>query len=358
VDKDNLYTKIISGFASNSGLPDVFSVKDESIPMFVNKFPDGFLDISSTVNSIKSKFIDSKMLQCSVDGKFFAVPWDVNPTGVFYRKDIFKKANVFPEDIKTWEDYINVGKTIALSTAGGTKMLPIDEKNQDMLFREMLNQLKTGYFDKDGKIILDSKNSIKAMEIINKLNLNGLIYKVDGVASLNVAIKNGLIATLPYGSSLARQLIENDPEQAGKWGVIKLPVFEEGGNNAASVDSSSIMITKASKNTKVALKFAEFAATDSPSLMAGFNQYGILPSYTSFYDTEDFDKGISFFENQKIWLLFSGIAKDSVSVNYTKKFAETKSEIIKAQTDILNKHSIVQTTMDALQTKLNNDVTK
>lgn len=63
IDKGKLYSKIVSGFASSSGLPDVFSIKDDSICMFVNKFPDGFLDVSSTVNSIKSKFLNGKILQ-------------------------------------------------------------------------------------------------------------------------------------------------------------------------------------------------------------------------------------------------------------------------------------------------------
>jgi len=358
VDKDNLSNKIISGFASSSGLPDIFSIKDDSIKTFVDKFPDGFLDISSTVNPIKSKFIDSKILQCSIEGKYFAIPWDANPTAVFYRKDIFLKANIFPEDIKTWEDYIKAGKAIVANTNGNTKMLPIDEKNQDILFREMLNQLNTGYFDKDGKTILNSKNSIKAMEVINKMNTNGLIYKVDGGAALNAAIKNGAVATLPYGSSFARLITANAPEQAGKWGVIKLPAFEAGGSNVASVDGYSIMITKASKNTKVALKFAQFVATDSASLTEGFNKYGILPAYSSFYDSENLNKGVAFFENQKIWPLLTSIAKDSVAFNYTEKFSQTKDQVIKAQVDILNKKASVETTMDALQVQLNNKATK
>lgn len=358
VDKDKLYNKIISGFASNSGLPDVFSIKDDSIQMFVNKFPDGFLDISSTVNPIKGKFLSSKILQCGVNGKFFAIPWDTSPVAVFYRKDIFKKADVFPEDIKTWQDYITAGKTILANTGGFTKMLPMDEKNDDLLFSEMLNQLNTGYFDKDGKPVLNSENSIKSMEIIRKMDEAGLIYNTDGLATLKICIKNGTIATLPYGSSYAKIITENAPEQSGNWGVMKLPAFEPGGNNVASLGGSSIMITKASKNKKVALKFAEFAMTDSASLIEGFNKYGTLPAYTSFYDTDNFSKGVTFFDNQKIWLLFSNIAKESTPINFTEKFTETKSKVIKAQADILINHANVQSTMDTLQTDLSNTATK
>jgi len=353
VDKDNLYAKLISGFASSSGLPDLFSVKDDYIYMFVDKFADGFLDISSTVSPIKSKFINSKMLQGSVKGKNFAIPFNTEPTAVFYRKDIFKKANIFPEDIKTWEDYIKAGKTILLSSVGTTKMLPLEQKNQDVLFREMLNQLNTGYFDKDGKIVLNTEKSIRAMEIIKKLNEDGLFHKVDGIVPLNAAIKNGTVATLPFGSSFSKQLTVSVPEQAKKWGVMKLPAFEPGGNNIATVEGSSIMITKASKNTKVSLEFAEFAMTDTESLSEGFNKYGILPAYMPFYDTENLDKGVIFFQNQKIWTLFSSIAKDSIATNFTERITETKSKVIKAQTDILNNHLDVKTTMDALQADLN-----
>ncbi|MBC8059046.1 MAG: extracellular solute-binding protein [Clostridiaceae bacterium] len=349
VDKDKLLDKMTSGFTASSGLPDLFSIKDDSINMYVNEFPEGFLDVSSTVSPLKSKFLNSKILQCSIEGKFFAIPWDTNPTAVFYRKDIFTKANVFPEDIKTWKDYIEAGKTIVTNTAGVTKMLPLDEKKEDILFREMLNQLNTGYFDEDGKNVLNSENSIKAMEMISKMNEEGLIYKVDGLPAIKAAINNGAVATLPYGSLLARVLTESAAGQAGKWGVMKLPAFEPGGNNVAAVDGTSIMITKTSKNTKVALKFAEFAMTDSASLEEGFNKYGTLPAYTPFYESAILDKGVPFFDNQKIWLLFKGIAKDSSTTNYTENFSETNVKVIKAQADIFNNHVDIQSTMDALQ---------
>jgi len=353
VDKDKLYNKIISGFGSSSTLPDLFSIKDDSISMFVNKFPDGFLDVSSALSPLKSKFLSSNIYQCSVKGEIFAIPWYTDPNAVFYRKDIFKNANVQPEDIKTWEEYIEAGKAIVASTAGVTKMLPLDEKNDDILFREMLNQLNTGYFDKDGKIILNSENSIKAMETIDKMNKEGIIYKVEGLAAIKASINKGAVATLPYESLFAKVLTESAPTQAGKWGVMKLPAFEPGGNNLAAVDGSSIMITKASKNIKVALKFAEFAMTDNDSLEQGFNKYGILPAYTPFYDNVNFDKGVTFFDNQKIWQLFSGIAKDAIATNFTEKFSETQSKVIKAQTNILNNNANVKSTMDNLQVDSN-----
>ena len=178
------------------------------------------------------------------------------------------------------------------------------------------------------------------------------------MAQLNTSIKNDAVATLPYGSSFTKVLTDNAPEQVGKWGVMKLPAFEPGGNNVAAVDGSSIMITKASKNTKVALKFAKFAMMDDASLIEVFNKYGILPAYTPFYDSVNFDKGTAFFDNQRIWGLFSSIAKDSIATNFTEKISKTKSKVIKAQADILTYHLNVQSAMDALQTDLNNSATK
>ncbi|WP_156099104.1 extracellular solute-binding protein, partial [Anoxybacillus sp. KU2-6(11)] len=46
----------------------------------------------------------------SVDGKFYAMPFDAGPTGMFYRTDLFEKAGIKAEDIETWDDFLAAAK--------------------------------------------------------------------------------------------------------------------------------------------------------------------------------------------------------------------------------------------------------
>ena len=63
------------------------------------------------------------------DGKVYAVPWDVGPCGVFYRRSIFEKYGIDPEKIETWEDYINAGKVI-LETNEIQAQTPVEDRRK------------------------------------------------------------------------------------------------------------------------------------------------------------------------------------------------------------------------------------
>ncbi|MFP3441779.1 extracellular solute-binding protein, partial [Pantoea sp. SIMBA_133] len=89
--------------------------------------------------------------------------FDGGPTGVFYRTDIFEEAGVNAEDIKTWDDYIEAGKTIKEKT--DKAMIGLDLNGDDGLYRMMLNQQGTFYFDDEKNVALTSEESKKAMEV-------------------------------------------------------------------------------------------------------------------------------------------------------------------------------------------------
>ncbi len=349
VDSSNLYDKITGGLALGSDFPDVFSTNNEYIPIFISKFPDGFMDVSSSISSIKNGFYNSQISESSVNGRSYAFPWKVTPAAVFYRIDTFSNSNINTDDIKTWYDYIQAGKLLLNNTEGKVKMLPVDESSDVTLYQEMLNQLKTGYFDKDGNPDLNSDKALNAVATIKKMRDAGIIYNYNGVDSLYNAIKNGEIATLPYGCYYADILKSIAPELAGKWGIIKFPTFEPGGNNDASMEGSSLMITKASKNKKLATEFAKFAVTDNDSLIDSFKKYGILPAYVSVLKNPIFNKNEEYFKNQKIWELFKDVVKNSEDNHISSNFVQTKKNVAEAQKEILVNNKDAQNVLDSLQ---------
>ena len=349
VDSSKLYDKITVGLATGSDFPDVFSINNDYIPLFVSKFPDGFMDVSSSISSIKNGFYGSQITESSVNGRSYAYPWKVVPSAIFYRTDIFSSLNINPEDIKTWYDYNKAGALLLSKTDGKVKMFPMDEGSDVTLYQEMLNQLKTGYFDQDGNPALNSDNALNAMAIIKKMCDTGIIYNYSGDDSLYNAIKNGEVATLPYGCYYAQILKTIAPELSGKWGVIKFPTFEPGGNNDVSMEGSSLMITKASKNTKVATEFAKFAVTDSNSLIDSFKKYEILPAYASVLKDPIFDRNEEYFNNLKIWRLFKDIVKNSDDNHISSNLIQTKKSVVEAQKDILINKKDSQNVLDSLQ---------
>lgn len=349
VDSTIIYEKLAEAQLTDSKLPDIISVEDNDIPSLINKYPDKFVNLTDVVNPLKGKFIDMKIRECSLGGKIYAFPWSASPVAVFYRKDIFNTCGIKTEDIKTWDDYLTAGITILGKTSGKTKMIAIDGKNDDFLYRVLLNELGTFYFDEDDNSILNSSKSIRAMKLIKKMNDSKIVYSITKGEEIGKVAEKGTAASFIADAAYGENMISSILNKSNLWGVFKLPAFEPGGNNSAAITGSDIMITKNSNNQNAAISFAKFAMTDNISLINGFKEYGVFPSYIPSYSDPIFSKEVDYFGGQKVWQLFSDISDDIYSINYTNNYDNVHKEVIIAQDKILTKKADVESTMKSLQ---------
>ncbi|WP_338780809.1 sugar ABC transporter substrate-binding protein [Metabacillus sp. FJAT-52054] len=317
----DLYDKLTVGLAANgAGLPDVLMVESDRLDNYKKQFPKGFMDLSEKgFDKYEDKFGKSKIATAkNEDGKFVAMPWDIGPTGVFYRTDIFEKAGVDPKSIETWDDFIEAGKVIKEKT--GSAMVPVDIAKDDALYRMMLNQQGAFYFDDKGNIDFQSDESVKAMSMIQKLQENKLVANVDGWDGTVTATVNGTVATVPFGVWYTGTIMEQAKELDGKWDVMKLPAFEAGGNRDANLGGSDIVIPAASKNKDAAYAFAEFFTTDKDTQVNVLKKYGIFPSLLETYEDKYFDEPVAFFNNQPIFRMFADEVKNIPPANYTNDY--------------------------------------
>ena len=341
---DQVYDKLTTGLASNAGLPDMASIEGERLGAYVAKFPKGFVDFTSEMNP--KDFIPVKISECTVNGKIMAYPWDGAPCGLFYRTDLFEKAGIKAEDIKTWDDFIAAGMKMK---AIGVKMLPVAVSKSDTAYRLILNQLGGFYFDKDGNTQLNSEASVTAMTYVKKMYEAGITFDNTNWDGLVTATKEGKIATVANGVWWAGTLQDECKEASGKWAVMRLPAVTAGGVTAAVNGGSDIVVPASSPNKVVAVEFAKFAMTDTATLIGSFSKYGIYPSYNPCYADPTFDADVPYFGGQKIWKLFAEVGKEIPNLNYTENFAETYSFVVDAQAKVTLKKADVKATMDELQ---------
>ncbi|WP_432662213.1 sugar ABC transporter substrate-binding protein [Wukongibacter baidiensis] len=341
---DQIYDKMLTGLASGTGLPDVVSLEGERVPLYASKFPKGFVDLTDVVE--EDHFLPVKMAEVTVNGKVMAFPWDAAPCGLFYRTDLFEQAGVKPEDIKTWDDYIEAGKKLDKI---GVKMLPLAVSKNDTVFRLILNQLGAFYFDGEGKTVLDSEAAVKAMTIVKKMYDANITYDNVNWDGLVTCTKEGKVATVVNAVWWAGTLQDECDNLSGKWAVMELPLAEAGGKIGAVNGGSNIVIPSASQNKRAAVEFVKFAMTDKGSVIKGFSDYGLYPSYIPSYSDPIFNSEVEYFNGQKIWKLFTEAGKEVPRLNFTENFAEVNDLVVDAQARITLKGAEVEATMDELQ---------
>lgn len=332
----DVYDKLTVGLASGgAGLPDVVLVESDRIANYQEQFPDSMLNLSEMgYDKHADKFGEYKLsVTQNDDGKFIAAPWDIGPIGVFYRTDIYKEAGVNPEEIKTWDDFVEAGKKIKEKT--GTSMVAIDKAKDDAIYRMMLNQQGSYYFTEEGEIAVNSKASKNAFEVLKKLNEEELALNVDGWNGTVAATINGEIASVPFGVWYTGTITDQAPDLSGKWGVYQLPAFEEGGNRAANLGGSDLVIPSSTDNKEAAYAFVEYFTTEEEPQITGLKEKGLFPALSTVYDNEFFQKKSEYFSSQQIYKMFSEEVKNIPVANYTSDYARAFKIMSDTQAAIL-----------------------
>ena len=329
IDKNKIYDKTIESLKSGKDIPDIVTVEGYNINNLISNFPSGFIDLKEYVNPIKGKFLPYKMKEVTVKDKVMAVPFDASPSAMFYRKDIFKSAGVVAEDIKTWDDYIEAGKKISLKYGGKVKMLPLDLKGDNSFYRQLINQ-------QEGKPILNSEESIKALELIKKMVDSNIVFEASGFQNIVDLAKKGEIASMPYTAKWNNIINTTLKNEKNNWDILRFPSFEPGGKNAACLEGSDLMLASTSKNKEASVTFLLFAVTDKTTSIAALRDYGVYPSYNNCGDE---------ITNCK----FTQIARDILNISYPKDFKKANDKIIAAQQGIIYKKEQIKDLLDKLE---------
>ena len=345
IGRKDMADKLTIGLASGSGLPDVVTVESDRMPGYVENFPAGLWDMTKEATDMVKDFDHSKWAQSKINDKIYSIPWDSGPVAIFYRRDFFKKANIDPNSIKTWNDLIIAGKKIQTANPG-VKLLTTMYTTDDGFFRTLMNQLGTFYFNEKGEITINSPQAIEAMSLIKKFKDNNLLINGDSWDASVTLTKNGKVAISIAGVWWGGTLKDQVPELSGKWGVVPMPAFIVGGDRAANLGGSTLAVTSQSKNPELAWEFVKNALGTVNNQMLMYKRYDLFPSYLPVYKNEYFSTEDKYFDDEKVADVFAKLVPNIKPAYYTKDYAEAMQFSITAVTEVLTSNADPKTVLD------------
>lgn len=351
----DVYQQITTGLqAGGQGLPDIMLVEDDRVQGYLNSFPEAFMNLAEYgfADEHADKFPEFKTELLTLDGDMYGMPFDAGPAGVFYRQDLFEEAGIDADAIETWDDFIEAGHT--LRDELDVAITGIDINNDDGVYRMMLNQQGTFYFDENDEVDLASEESVQAMEVVKTLHEEELNQNLVGWDAWLGGLANGDVATAPSGAWLTGSLEGQAPDLEGSWGVFPLPAFEEGGNRAANLGGSNYMISADTESPDLAYDFMEFFSTSEDVQLAAM-EGGLFPSLNTIYDDEAFTAPVAYFNDQPIWDLFAGMMDEIPAANYTGNYAVARDEAETAQAEAVG-GAEAQEAMEQAESRLDNRI--
>lgn len=338
-----IWDKITTGMAAGGqGLGDVLHIGVDYLPAYIEKFPGGLADLVALgADQHKAKFAQGMWETVSRDGKVYALPWEANSAGFYYRADLFEQAGVDVEGLQTWDEVIEAG--IKLKEKTGVQLLGVDkaatQADSANLFQFLMQLQDSFYFDMQGTITLDSPQAVTAMTLIKKLNDAGLIADMGGGWNTMISsIKKGSVAVQAMPTWFGGIIEETVPAEKGKWKVRLPPAVTAGGKVSATVNSTHLAVAGTSKVKEAAYAFAEFVLTKPENQVKIYKGKGIAPALLSAYDDPIFHEASEFFSGQKKGeIFFEALKQPSYVTNYSADYARALKAVDDAQSKVLLK---------------------
>jgi ABC-type glycerol-3-phosphate transport system substrate-binding protein len=310
ISEDKLDDKILENLVSAEPLPDVYLFPEEAAEE-IKIYKSHFSELGNEAGTLKDNYINTNFNPISVEDKVIAIPWTVQPVVMFYRIDLFQHQGINVEDIRTWDDYILIGRGIAQKTQGKVKMLPIDLSNGGKFVKQIQNEIVETANDLEPEVDIYIGNETKALDVVNRMKEANIILDAKDLNQVISAAEKDKILTVISSSDFIEAMKEKLKTQSGKWGIRTMPSFEAGGNTGVIEQNSYIALNKEAKNNQIAMKFLENIIDNNDLSKSLMVEKGIFPAASKLYNEAFMDEKDAYFNNTKVWRYLAEIIKDT-----------------------------------------------
>lgn len=332
---ESMYNKLGAAFVSGVGAPDMAAISNIGMGRFFKGTVEemGLVDLTERVKKggYWDKVPEGRWMQWMREGRIFGVAHDIHPHFLIYRKDIFEQEGIDISQLKTWNDFVEVGKKITKDLDGDGEidryMTQLDGAGTggETDFWKMLGQRTRGanYFDKNHNLFIDNWVSIDTfkfyIDLFTKYHI--AMPKPTSEEMQFAALKNNLVVA---EVNCDWRYVEQEkfmPEMAGKWRAAPLPRWVTG-SITWTEEGTSYSITKQCKDIDMAWKFYEYAYLNpevrTRSVKKGY--LSILPCTKDSWKDPFFNKSEPFLGGQKLFemlLKFAPDVPDIYTTGYT-----------------------------------------
>ncbi len=314
------------------GAPDVSQLQNTDAPYYIAT--GRLTDLTSVAGKYRAEFPAAVWNSCVLNGHVYAVPWDIGPCAIYYKRSIFRRYGIDPNQIDTWDRYISAGSEILAKSGGRTKMLPMGSNDLSTLFGILLQQSGGQIFDGQGRIAIDSPQSLEALDVLRKMRMAGITSDVPTYSQEWMAgLTDDSVATYPGAAWLSGMI--KDSVTAGKdgnadWGVFRLPAIEPGGLRVANVGGSVLVIPAQCRNKPAAWAFIEYALCSREGQLAQYRGSGIFPALLPALHDPSMDVSDPFFDGQMVSNLFTTDITKITPLNKTATWTEANGYLNEA----------------------------
>ena len=290
---------------AGKGGPDVAQLQEREAPGFCTT--GRLVDLTSWAAKYRDDFPASFWSSVVSDGRVRAIPWDIGPVAVYYKRWVLKRYDIDPDAIETWDDLIAAGRALSERSGGRSKMMPLQPGDMTDLLQILMQQRGGGIYDAAGRVTLGQRRNAEVLRLLTKLLDADITVPIGTFGNEFLgSLSTDDVACYVGAAWLGQNLKDSGPkEHAGDWGVFRLPAFEPGGLRNSNLGGSVLIVPESATQPEAAQKFVEYALCTVPGQIKQFKEFGLFPAYLPAQDDPFFKEPDPFYGGQKVNELFA-----------------------------------------------------
>jgi len=316
-----LQTRLQSALLADTEVPDMVEIMNPFMGAFMKgPLKDvGFVDLT---DRIKAEHLDERMVASrfsiwSSRGRIFALPHDVHPAALAYRRDIVEELGIDVSKIETWDDFVRIAHEKIVKDLDGDGIpdrYALDLSMPGTSFFPLLLLQRGGrYFDEQGKLTMDSEITIDMMiwYIHQSRGKDRIAFPAGEGQPFYKALSDGVVL-FNFVPDWRSKVFEMDaPDLKGKMALMPLPVWEKGGRRTSTWGGTGLAITEKSKHKELAWELAKFLYLNKQDFSERFTMLNIIPPLKEAWNLPAFQVPNEYYSGQKIGQLYAELAVET-----------------------------------------------
>ena len=377
VPKEMLMDTLQEAMEAGGDVPDLVELLEGTMGYFADCPIDkvGFVDLTDRLKEEGYLDPDNMVVKryslWSSRGHIFAIPHDVHPVALCYRVDLIEKLGIDVTKLKTWDDFVRVGRQItgeweytdeALGIRKGGKRYMIDFADDSMISMIiLLTQRGFDLFDANGNVAFDTPEAAEliAWFVHQTRGPNRISFPAGDGKNFYQAMKEGVDLffltpdwrTKQYTLDLGFKNWAGEPHLLkGKLALMPMPVWADknGGRLPSSYGTgtwgaSGLAITKHSKKQELAWEFAKYLYLEASDedFAYRFRETNIVPPVKRAWSVPGFREDSPYFKQMvrdsdgdlvvrpvSIGEFYASIADDTPPHFYTAYTTEAEKDFV------------------------------
>lgn len=318
VEQRALQSRLQSAMQVGAEVPDMVELLYDTLGVFVKGPLEEvrFVDLTDRVNEtgLIEDVVTSRFGKWSNRGRIFALPHDVHPVMLAYRRDLVEELGIDVNELKTWEDFARVGREVVTKDLTGDGvpdryMIDLPFEGGDAV-RLLLIQRGGQMFDDAGDVAFDNEMTVEVFlwYVTQVQGAKRTAFDAGWGQNLARVMLDGLCLFYLCPDWRTRQFQMDIPQLEGKLALMPLPAWSEGGGRTSTWGGTGLAITQQSENQELAWELAMHLYFNAEDQGKRFEQTQIISPLRTAWDEPAFDKPSAFFGGMRIGRAYADLA--------------------------------------------------